>query len=160
MVHFPVRDPDRTQLLWHYKTPDEEAFWNENPLELRTACGATSVFTHEPIVSPFIRMPPQKPLPDTSGRVLTMAGVARLLGIPSAREARKFLQRNRLKPVRVGRKHFIAKATVEDFILDQQKAPTAAAVYVRADGGPGSRGAAVDRAVERLDAGRKSHAPA
>ena len=103
---------------------------------------------------------PEKPIPDTSGRVLTMPGVARLLGIPSPREARKYLKRNGLEPVKVGRKFFIEKATVEDFIIAQQKAPTPAAVYAKARTSAGDRAEATLAAVDRLDASRKSRVQA
>ena len=158
-VHFPFRDPDKSKLLYHYKTPEEEAWWNANPLEFKTACGATSVYTLEPIVSPFIRLPPQEPPPDLSGRILTMRAVARYLGLPSAREAVKFLRRNSLKPVRAGRRFFVQKATVDEFIIGQEKTPTSVAVYTRAAEGA-DLAAVAGRALDVHAPRRGSHAPA
>lgn len=144
LLHVPVRTGE-AGASWYFKGSEAERWWRH--LDEFNAVTAGKA-------SPYIVPVPPPPLPDTSGRVLTMAGVARLLGIPSAREARKFLKRNRLQPVKAGRKLFIQKVTVEDFIIGQEKAPTPAAVYARAT--KKDLGAAKLAAVERLDAARKS----
>lgn len=72
VVHFPKGNAFEPI----FKSPEEKEFLESNPLELKTVLSRTSVFDHQPIVSPFVRLLPQKPPPDLTGRVLTMEAVA------------------------------------------------------------------------------------
>ncbi len=157
VVHFPHRDPDPAKYELVFKSPEEEAFWRTNPRELAVAMGKLSLMDMHPIQSPFIRLLPQRPPPDVSGRALTMRAVAHYLNIPSPRAALKFLRKNGLRPGKVGRRFFIGKEELEAFILERVKSPDPRAEYrvpVRAGG---DRDAATLRALDRHAPRKERH---
>jgi len=152
-LHLPVwtKDPKHG---WCYSFADgEQPKWDAMARGMMGLPGQSHVPGGRPALEGLVQA---MPLPDTSSRVLSMEAVALLLRIPSAREARKFLKRNRLDPVKAGRRFFIGKERLENFILAQEKDPTPAATYARSKARAGDLAVAKNAAADRLIAERRS----